>query len=65
MVKQVGLTDILVVLMPFLLVSCASPTNDTLSGPSASQSAASVPGEKMSDDSRYSPGAMGAGNVRW
>lgn len=65
MVKEVGLTGILVVLIAFLLAACTSATNDTLSGPSASQSAASVPGEKMSDDSRYSPGAMGAGNVRW
>jgi len=48
-----------------LLAGCTSMTNETLSDPSASQSGAAVPGEKMSDDQRYAPGPMGSGNVRW
>jgi hypothetical protein len=64
-IKQAGLTGILVLLIAILLAACASPTNDTISGPSASQSATAVPGEKMPDDQRYGPGPMGSSNVRW
>jgi hypothetical protein len=64
-IKQAGLTSILVLLIAFLLTACASPTNDTISGPSSSQSATAVPGEKTSDDDRYAPGPMGSSNVRW
>jgi hypothetical protein len=65
MIKQTALTGILVLLIAFLLVACTSPTNDTIPGPSSSQSAAAVPGEKKSDDERYAPGPMGSSNVRW
>jgi hypothetical protein len=64
-IKQAAPTGVLVLLIAFLLVACASPTNDTISSPSSSQSAAAVPGEKMSDDERYAPGAMGSSNVRF
>jgi len=64
-IKQAGLTGILVLLIAILLAACASPTNDTLSSPSASDSGAAVPGEKMPEDQRYGPGPMGSGNVRW
>jgi hypothetical protein len=60
-IKQVATTGVLVLLIAFLLAACTSPTSD----PSSSQSAAAVPGEKMSDDERYAPGPMGSGNVRW
>jgi len=63
--KQAALAGIPVLLIAFLLAACTSPTNDTMSGPSSSQSAAAVPGEKMSDDERYAPGPMGSSNVRW
>jgi len=53
----------LVLLIAFWLGACTS--NETLSDPSASQSAAAVPGEKMSDDERYAPGPMGSSNVRF
>jgi hypothetical protein len=52
-------------LIAFLFAACASPTNDTISSPSASQSGSAVPGEKMPDDQRYGPGPMGSSNVRW
>jgi hypothetical protein len=61
-IKKPALTGVLVLLIAFLLGACAS---DTLSDPSSSQSAAAVPGEKMSDDERYAPGPMGSSNVRF
>jgi len=64
-IKQGALTGILVLLIAFLLAACASTTDETISSPSSSQSGAAVPGEKMSDDERYAPGAMGSSNVRW
>jgi len=63
--KQAAPTSVLVFLIAFLLAGCTSTTNETISSPSSSQSAAAVPGEKMSDDERYAPGPMGSGNVRW
>jgi hypothetical protein len=60
-IKQVATTGALVLLIAFLLGACTS----TISDPSSSQSAAAVPGEKMSDDERYAPGPMGSSNVRW
>jgi hypothetical protein len=62
-IKQAALTGVLVLLIAFLLIACT--TNETISSPSSSQSAAAVPGEKMSDDGRYAPGPMGSSNVRW
>ena len=64
-IKQLALTAVLVLLIALLLSACASPSDETISSQSSSQSAPSVPGEKMSDDERYSPGAMGAGNIHW
>ena len=63
--KQAALAGIPVLLIAFLLAACTSPTEETISSPSSSQSAAAVPGEKMSDDERYAPGPMGSSNVRW
>jgi hypothetical protein len=62
-IKQAALTGVLVLLIAFWLIACT--TNETISSPSSSQSAAAVPGEKMSDDGRYAPGPMGSSNVRW
>jgi starvation-inducible outer membrane lipoprotein len=64
-IKQAALTGILVLLIAFLLAACTSPTDETLSSPSTSQSAAAVPGEKMPDEDRYAPGPMGSSSVRW
>jgi starvation-inducible outer membrane lipoprotein len=64
-IKQVALTAFLVLLIAFLLAACTSPTDETISSPSSSQSAAPVPGEKMPDDQRYGAGPMGSSNVRW
>jgi hypothetical protein len=65
-IKQTALTGVLVLLIAFLLISCASDTDETpLSKPSVSQSeGAAVPGEKMGDD-RVAPGPMGSTNVHW
>ena len=65
MTKTGALTGILVLLIAILLAACASPTNDTLANPSASDSGAAVPGEKLPEDQRYGPGPMGSSNVRW
>ena len=65
MTKTGALTGILVLLIAILLAACASPTNDTLAKPSASDSGAAVPGEKLPEDQRYGPGPMGSSNVRW
>jgi H+/Cl- antiporter ClcA len=62
-IKQAALTGILVLLIACLLAACTS--NETISSPSSSQSAAAVPGEKMSDDERFSPGPMGSSSVHW
>jgi len=64
MINRASITGLLILLIAIFLTACASPTNDTLSSPSAAQSGSSVPGEKMDDD-RFSPGPMGSGNVRW
>jgi starvation-inducible outer membrane lipoprotein len=64
-IKQAALTGILVSLIAFLLAACTSPTSDTISSPSSSQSTAAVPGEKMSDEERYAPGPMGSSSVHW
>jgi hypothetical protein len=64
-IKQTALRGLLVLLIAFLLISCTSTTDETLSNPSSSQSGAAVPGEKMSGDERYAPGPMGSSSVRW
>jgi hypothetical protein len=64
-IKQAVLTGVLVLLIAFLLISCTSTSDETLSNPTASQAGAAVPGEKMSDEGRYSPGPMGSTNVHW
>ena len=64
-IKQAALTGVVVVLVGFWLSACTSPTEDTVASPSASQSTAVVPGEKMPDDDRYAPGPMGSSSVRW
>ena len=64
-IKQAALTGVVVSLVAFLLSACMSSTEDTVASPSASQSTAAVPGEKMPDDDRYAPGPMGSSSVRW
>jgi len=64
-IKQAALTGVVVSLVAFLLSACTSSTEDKTASPSASQSTAAVPGEKMPDDDRYAPGPMGSSSVRW
>jgi hypothetical protein len=67
-IKLAALTSVLVLLISFLLIACASDTEDTpLSKPSISKNSSEspdVPGEKLGDDGRVSPGAMGS-TVHW
>jgi hypothetical protein len=62
-IKRAALTGVLILLIAFLLAACS--TDETISSPSSSQSAAAVPGEKMPDDNRYGPGPMGSSSVHW
>jgi len=64
-IKRAAPAGVLILLIAFLLVACTSTTDETISSPSASQSAAAVPGEKTPDDQRYAPGPMGSSSVRW
>jgi len=66
-IKQTVLAGVLVLLIAFFFTSCASDTDETLlAKPSVSQSeGTTVPGEKMGDDDRVTPGAMGSTNVHW
>ena len=68
-IKLAALTGVLVLLISFLLIACASDTEETLlSKPKISENSDSspdVPGEKMGDQGRVSAGAMGSTNVHW
>jgi hypothetical protein len=68
MIKLGALTGVLVLLISFLLIACASDTEETLfSKPRLSENSSTspdVPGEKMGDDGRVSPG-LGSTNVHW
>jgi ABC-type Fe3+-hydroxamate transport system substrate-binding protein len=65
MIKPRTLTGVLILLISLLFSACTSSTDDTISSQSSSQSTATVPGEKMSDEERYTPGAMGSSSVHW
>jgi starvation-inducible outer membrane lipoprotein len=63
--KRFALCAALFLAIAFLISACAS-RDEALTDESASQSAATVPGEKMSDDGGYAPGPPGSsGSVRW
>jgi hypothetical protein len=67
-IKLAALTGVLVLLVSFLLIACASDEETLFSKPSLSENSSNgpdVPGEKMGDDGRVSPGAMGSTNVQW
>jgi hypothetical protein len=56
---------LLVFVMALLLSACAS-SDEATTGESTSQSSATVPGEKMSDEGRVTPGAAGSSaSVHW
>lgn len=62
MIKQAALTGVLVLLIAFLLSACATSGDEA----TTSGSTATVPGEKMSDEGRVTPGAAGSSaNVHW
>jgi hypothetical protein len=66
--ERFALRAVLFLVVASLLSACAS-SDDAMSGDSVSQSATSgtpVPGEKMSDEGKFTPGAMGSsGSVHW
>ena len=66
--ERYAVRAVLFLVIASLLSACAS-SEDSMSGDSASPSATSgtpVPGEKLSDEGRFTPGAAGAGgNVHW
>lgn len=68
MKKRFALRAILFLVVASLLSACAS-SEDSMSGNSASSSATSgtpVPGEKLSDEGKFTPGGPGAsGSVHW
>jgi hypothetical protein len=67
-IKLAALTGVLVLLISFLLIACASDEETLFSKPSLSENTSSspdVPGEKTGDEGRVSPGAMGSTNVHW
>lgn len=68
MKERFALRAVLFVVVASLLSACAS-SEDAASGDSVSQSATSgtpVPGEKTSDEGKFTPGGPGAsGTVHW
>jgi len=63
--KRFALCAALLLTIAFLMSACAS-RDEATTDESAPQSAATVPGEKMSDDGSYAPGPPGSsGSVRW
>jgi hypothetical protein len=65
MIKRFARCALFFLAIVFLLSACASSDEGT-TGESTSQSSATVPGEKMSDEGRVTPGAAGSSaNVHW
>jgi hypothetical protein len=65
MIARFASCAVLFLATTFLISACAS-RDEAVTDESASQSAATVPGEKMSDDGSYAPGPPGSsGSVRW
>jgi hypothetical protein len=66
--KRFNLRAILLLLIASLLSACAT-SEDSMSGDSVTQSATSgtpVPGEKLNDEGKFTPGGPGAsGSVHW
>jgi hypothetical protein len=66
--QRIALLSALLLGTVFLLSACAS-SGDSMSGDSVSDSAPSgtpIPGEKMSDEGKFTPGGPGAsGTVHW
>jgi starvation-inducible outer membrane lipoprotein len=64
-IKRFALCGILFLAIAFLLTACAT-SDETISDPSTSQSAASVPGEKIPDNGSFTPGPPGSsGSIHW
>jgi len=68
MSKRFALRGVLFLVLASLLSACAT-SEDSMSGDSVSQSATSgtpVPGEKTSDEGKFTPGGPGAsGTMHW
>ena len=68
MKRRFALGPVLFLLVASLLTACAT-SDDSMSSDSASETAASgtpVPGEKLNNDGKFTPGGPGAsGSVHW
>ena len=65
-INRTALSGLVLLVIALLFSACASTTDEATSSDSASQPAATVPGEKMGDEGAYTPGAPGsAGSVHW
>jgi predicted small secreted protein len=65
-IKQAALTGVLLLLIALLLSACATSGEEATTTGSTSESTATVPGEKMSDEGRVTPGAAGSSaSVHW
>ena len=71
MKERFALRAVLLLMVASLLSACAT-SEDSMSGDSVSQSATSsasgtpVPGEKLNDEGKFTPGGPGAsGSVHW
>jgi hypothetical protein len=65
MIKRFASCAVFFLATTFLISACASQ-DEAITDESASQSAATVPGEKMSDGGSLAPGPPGSsGSVRW
>ncbi|PYL09952.1 MAG: hypothetical protein DME33_02870 [Verrucomicrobia bacterium] len=65
MIKRIAIPAVLLLIIAFIISACASRDEET-SERSSLQSAAPVPGEKISGEDSFVPGAPGSsGTVRW
>jgi hypothetical protein len=65
-INRTALSGLVLLVIAFLFSACASTTDEATTGESSSQSSAAVPGEKMSDEGRLTPGAPGSSaSVHW
>jgi hypothetical protein len=64
-IKRIAIPAVSFLAIAFLISACVSRDED-ISERSSSQSAATVPGEKIPDEGAYAPGPPGSsGSIRW
>jgi starvation-inducible outer membrane lipoprotein len=64
-IKRLAVPAVLFLTIVFLISGCVS-SEENIAEQSSSQSATTVPGEKIPDEGNFTPGSPGAsGTVRW